>query len=267
MGFQRRANRSTMTAGGRHASAALRWLLLVLMWPGPVPWCHSHAKIAHSESPAVATWLREHLRVGHGLASVAGSQQALVQDSLIQDAGWHVHVALPGSDDGNSGSDSRQPILPLVTSPCEMQGFEAQAVSVYTLVATLEWLPAAGRVGEQRRFASFSRWFRALFGAAAAAGYLPLLRSLPAISLSPRHSPLRWVPCGSGVATVSLMVFGKNHGDDHKRFSAEVLSSPIRGPGRVGHCSSVRAGLVRSLTRTLRPGRSAGEAHRFRDGR
>lgn len=147
MDFQRRANRSTMMARGRHASAALRWLLLVLMWPGPVPWCHSHAKIAHSESPAVATWLREHLRVGHGLASVAGIQQARAQDARAQDAGWHVHFALPGSEDGNSGSDRPQPILPLVTSPCEMQGFEAQAVSVHPLVATLEWLPAARRGG------------------------------------------------------------------------------------------------------------------------
>ena len=72
-------------------SLALRVLLLVSAWQGPLPWWHSHGGIAGA-SEQDSIWLVEHLQCWHpGL-------EAASADSL----GWHMHWGYPSST-GSTG--------------------------------------------------------------------------------------------------------------------------------------------------------------------
>ena len=119
------------------AAYALRWLLLLLMWPGPVPWCHSHGAVARSESSQAATWLREHLWKSH-----AGS---LGTDASR--AGWHVHFSLPGSDDGESGSEDSRPSWLMAASTADAQESGAESTSGGSPLFVTERLASSTRVG------------------------------------------------------------------------------------------------------------------------
>lgn len=96
--------RSTRTRSGRY-SLALRCLLLLLVWQGPIPWCHCHDTAA-SSSPT--PWLAKHLQKYH-----AGVD--LCAPPLL---GWHLHARLPGvpSDDPGEPTQPDQEQLPVVNS-------------------------------------------------------------------------------------------------------------------------------------------------------
>jgi hypothetical protein len=74
-------SRATLTGC---CSFALRWLLLLAAWQGPIPWCHSHGTL--SSSPGVSPWLIEHLQTHH----------PCVDPAAHLTFGWHFHTRMPG---------------------------------------------------------------------------------------------------------------------------------------------------------------------------
>lgn len=93
------------TLAGR-CSLALRWLLLLAAWQGPIPWCHSHGTL--SSSPSLSPWLVEHLQSHHPCVDPAAQLTF----------GWHFHTRMPGDprEDPDEPSAPDQERLPLTNS-------------------------------------------------------------------------------------------------------------------------------------------------------
>lgn len=86
-------------------SLAVRCLLALAAWQGPIPWCHCHGTLVHAND-ADASWLSEHLQSYHTAALAL----------LNVDFGWHFHVAFPdapGQDD-DSSAPKRRELLPQI---------------------------------------------------------------------------------------------------------------------------------------------------------
>jgi hypothetical protein len=97
--------RSRATLAGR-CSFALRWLLLLAAWQGPIPWCHSHGTLASSAD--MSPWLVEHLHSHH----------PCVDPAAHLTFGWHFHTRMPGDphEDPDEPTAPDQERLPLSTT-------------------------------------------------------------------------------------------------------------------------------------------------------
>lgn len=71
---------------------ALRCLLLIVAWQGPLPWCHCHEEVA-SAPGGISCWLASHLRTHHP------SMLPLASAVL----GWHVHFDYPCPNEDEEG--------------------------------------------------------------------------------------------------------------------------------------------------------------------
>lgn len=74
-------------------SVWLRFVLLIVAWQGPMPWCHSH-DIGVTDPVASDVRLLAHLCTYHAGESLAAAQPL----------GWHLHVDFPHQP--TQGSDS-----------------------------------------------------------------------------------------------------------------------------------------------------------------
>lgn len=96
MGF-RRASCLQVFRGRTAWLLAMRWMILLLLWQGPIPWCHSHElwagadEEAHSASVTCeCEWpLLEHLYTFHSAD----------RDSAQPATGWHLHWVMPEVDE------------------------------------------------------------------------------------------------------------------------------------------------------------------------
>ncbi len=64
----------------------LRWLLLLAVWQGPLPWLHAHGTLGDFDFPG-NLWLVQHLQQHHP------AMETEVGGCL----GWHVHIFYPCS--------------------------------------------------------------------------------------------------------------------------------------------------------------------------
>lgn len=83
------------------SAVALRLVLLVAAWQGPIPWCHGHAGASSQDSPA---WLVEHLHLYHG-----------GEPGRWEIFGWHLHAdflrsPLGDEDPSRGGSPPEFPV-------------------------------------------------------------------------------------------------------------------------------------------------------------
>lgn len=84
----------TSPGDARRRYGAIFWrcfLLVVVLWHGPIPWCHTHGTLANTSTNSPG-WLATHLRSCH-------CSLGLHDDCFL---GWHFHVTLPPAEDGNN---------------------------------------------------------------------------------------------------------------------------------------------------------------------
>ncbi|WP_425615245.1 hypothetical protein NA78x_005145 [Anatilimnocola sp. NA78] len=97
-----RQTRTALQAG----SLALRWMLLVIAWQGPLPWCHSHGTLGNCANCPSAD-LQAHLQSHH---------PAIDQFADLVFS-WHFHVDMPVSpDEPDEPSDYDAPRVPATDS-------------------------------------------------------------------------------------------------------------------------------------------------------
>jgi hypothetical protein len=76
----------------------LRFVLVLTMWQGPIPWVHCHGTVADSSVSAdMLSWFSVHLRSHH----------ACVQCERPVDLGWHTHFDMPQTPADESDRNSR----------------------------------------------------------------------------------------------------------------------------------------------------------------
>lgn len=97
----------------------LRCVLLFGIWQGPKPWCHSHGTLTNSPDVCWCTSFDEHLRSHHPAVDPLSNLFL----------GWHVHVAPPGTPNGDSdqGPKSNPQPLPQASSFDSQTGGIARA--------------------------------------------------------------------------------------------------------------------------------------------
>lgn len=122
----RRTSRRQRATWPKWSALALRLVLLVAAWQGPIPWCHGHAGLLSQDSPA---WLGEHLQLYHG--GQAGHWEFL---------GWHVHADFLrspiGDDEPPRGSPPEFPVSLIA-------GARAIADAAAPPADAVRWVPAA----------------------------------------------------------------------------------------------------------------------------
>lgn len=78
-------------------SVVLRFVLLISVWQGPIPWFHCHGSLAAEGE--IQPWLAKHLRSHH---------PTIPQAAKI-DFGWHCHFDLPTTDSEDQPNKSPKP--------------------------------------------------------------------------------------------------------------------------------------------------------------
>lgn len=98
-----------MVAFVRHALknrlAAVRCLLMLCLWQGPLPVCHSHGTLAGASDEA-RPWLAAHLETHH----------ASVDPCELTFFGWHVHFEVPEAEGEPSETPGLSLWLPLIAN-------------------------------------------------------------------------------------------------------------------------------------------------------
>jgi len=131
-----------------HNTAAIRCLLMLCLWQGPLPVWHTHGTLA--EAPAASrSWLAEHLADHH----------AEVDPREVVVFGWHVHFDLPeseGDPDDTPGPSLRFPVVVSTGSdgvrPGSSERLPIVADSLLTLVIDPPAEPTAGSHSIRRGF-------------------------------------------------------------------------------------------------------------------
>ncbi len=97
-----RSHRSKALAPSRNRwSVALRCLLLIAAWQGPIPWCHNHG-VPGDAGAQTASWLGDHWRCYHASAAPQTERRL----------GWHVHFDFANPERGADDSQSQpQPVI------------------------------------------------------------------------------------------------------------------------------------------------------------
>jgi len=90
--------RSPRRTGASRWSVALRIVMLLAAWQGPMPWWHRHGTLVDADLAKAPLWLSQHLQTHH--ASVSPYAGIFF--------GWHMHAIFPGS----SSDDPEQPTKP-----------------------------------------------------------------------------------------------------------------------------------------------------------
>jgi hypothetical protein len=93
-----------MSATGRRrpqywGSVALRLLLLVVAWQGPIAWFHCHGSLAGVNENQ--TWLAKHLQTHHPGVPLFSTAHL----------GWHFHFELPSPSSEDGEKDAPQPCV------------------------------------------------------------------------------------------------------------------------------------------------------------
>lgn len=91
----------------RRASVILRVVLLLVVWNGPLPYCHCHGTL-QSVTFENASWLFKHLKSHHG-------DTMLYADTTF---GWHLHFRSPApwEDNQESSTNCYSPCQPVLGS-------------------------------------------------------------------------------------------------------------------------------------------------------
>lgn len=79
---------------------AMRWLILLLLWQGPIPWCHSHELWAGAGEEARSVSVDCDVMCGcdRSLLDHLYAFHSADRDSTHTSTGWHLHWVIPEVD-------------------------------------------------------------------------------------------------------------------------------------------------------------------------